>query len=133
MNHRNRLLRKGIVALFLLWGIAYGVVRWAGSVRVTPEKVAAFVEGNPLAEVEDPEERKRIIGTLATMLNELEASEVRVFEQSAERDPRRDFFTQLSPDEQFYFLEKRVGRAFQQMMQSFNEMEREEKIGRAHV
>ena len=83
MNHRNRLLRKGIVALFLLWGIAYGVVRWAGSVRVTPEKVAAFVEGNPLAEVEDPEERKSIIGTLATMLNELEASEVRVFEQSA--------------------------------------------------
>ena len=127
MNHRNRLLRKGIVALFLLWGIAYGVVRWAGSVRVTPEKVAAFVEGNPLAEVEDPEERKRIIGTLATMLNELEASEVRVLEQSAERDPRRDFFTQLSPDEQFYSLEKRVGRAFQQMMQSFNEMEREER------
>jgi hypothetical protein len=127
MNHRNRLLRKGIVALFLLWGIAYGVVRWAGSVRVTPAKVAAFVEENPLAEVEDPEERKRIIGTLATMLNELEASEVRVLEQSAERDPRRDFFTQLSPDEQFYFLEKRVGRAFQQMMQSFNEMEREER------
>jgi hypothetical protein len=127
MTPRNRLLLKGIAALLLLWGIAYGVVRWAGSVRASPEKVAAFVDENPLEEVEDPGERKRIIGTLATMLNELEASEVRVLEESAESDPRRDFFTQLSPDEQFYFLEKRVGRAFQQMMQSFNEMDREER------
>jgi len=127
MNPRNRLLLKGIVALLLLWGIAYGVVRWAGSIRATPEKVAAFVEENPLDGIEDPEERKRIIGTLATMLNELEASEVRVLEESAESDPRRDFFAKLSPDEQFYFLEKRVGRAFQQMMQSFNEMDREER------
>jgi hypothetical protein len=127
MNPRNRLLLKGIAALLLLWGIAYGVVRWAGSVRASPEKVAAFVEENPLEEVEDPGERKRIIGTLATMLNELEASEVRVLEESAESDPRRDFFMQLSPDEQFYFLQRRVGRAFQQMMQSFNEMDREER------
>ncbi len=127
MNPRNKLLIKGIVALFLVWGLAYAIAAWAGSIRATPEKVAAFIDDNPLAGLEDPEKRKEVIGTLATMLNELEPSEIRVLEENRENDPRRDFFEQLNPEEQFYFLERRVGRAFQQMMQSFNEMDREER------
>ena len=127
MNPRNQLLIKGLVALVIVWALAYGIVSWAGAIRPTPEKVKAFVDANPIEDLEDPEERKRVIGTLATMLNELEPSEVRLLEGDGENDPRRDFFKHLTPDEQFYFLEKRVGRAFQQMMQSFNEMERGER------
>ena len=52
---------------------------------------------------------------------------MRELEEKAGEDPRRNFFRELTPDEQFFFLERRVGRAFQQMMQSFNEMEREER------
>lgn len=127
MNARNTLLVKGIVALVFLWGIAYAIVSWAGSIRPTPEKVVAYIDANPLEGIDDPEARKEVIGTLATMLNELEPSEVRLLEENRENDPRRDFFQQLNPEEQFYFLEKRVGRAFQQMMLSFNEMDREER------
>lgn len=127
MNARNTLLVKGIVALVLLWGIAYAIVSWAGSIRPTPEKVVAYIDANPLEGIDDPEERKEVIGTLATMLNDLEPSEIRVLEENRENDPRRDFFQQLNPEEQYYFIEKRVGRAFQQMMQSFNEMDREER------
>lgn len=127
MNARNTLLVKGIVALVFLWGIAYAIVSWAGSIRPTPEKVVAYIDANPLEGIDDPEARKEVIGTLATMLNELEPSEVRLLEENRENDPRRNFFQQLNPEEQFYFLEKRVGRAFQQMMLSFNEMDREER------
>lgn len=127
MTARNLLLVKGLVALLLVWGVAWGLMRWAGAARPTPEKVKAFVAEHDLSTIEDPEQRKRIIGELATLLNGLEPSEVRELEENAERDPRRDFFRDLSPEEQFYFLERRVGRAFQQMMQSFNEMEREER------
>ena len=127
MSARNLLLVKGLVALTLVWGVAWGLMRWAGSARPTPEKVEAFVAENDLSAIEDPEERKRIIGELATMLNGLEPSEVRELEEKAGEDPRRNFFRELTPDEQFFFLERRVGRAFQQMMQSFNEMEREER------
>ena len=127
MSARNLLLVKGLVALALVWGVAWGLMRWAGSARPTPEKVEAFVAENDLSAIEDPEERKRIIGELATMLNGLEPSEVRELEEKAGEDPRRNFFRELTPDEQFFFLERRVGRAFQQMMQSFNEMEREER------
>jgi len=127
MNPRNTLLVKGIVALFLLWGIAYAIVSWAGSIRPTPEKVEDYIDANPLEGLEDPEKRKEVIATLATMLNELEPSEIRFLEENRDKDPRRNFFEQLNPEEQFYFLEKRVGRAFQQMMQSFNEMGRDER------
>lgn len=127
MNHRHMLLVKGIAALLTLWGIAYAIVGWAGSVRPTPEKVVAYIDANPIEGTDDPEKRKEVIATLATMLNELEPSEVRLLEENRENDPRRNFFQQLNPEEQFYFLEKRVGRAFQQMMLSFNEMDREER------
>lgn len=127
MSSRNFLLVKGLFALALVWGVAWGLMRWAGAVRPTPEKVKAFVAENDLSSIDDPEERKRVIDELATMLNGLEPSEVRELEEEAGEDPRRDFFRELTPDEQFFFLERRVGRAFQQMMQSFNEMEREER------
>ncbi len=127
MNTRNLLLVKGLVALVVVWALAWGIVTWAASIRPSPGKVISFIEENPLADVEDPEERKRIIGTIATMLNEMEPDELRQLEMDRETDPRRDLFGDLSKEEQFYFLEKRVGRAFQQMMQSFNEMEREER------
>ena len=127
MSYRNRLLVKGIAALLVVWGVAYGLMRWAGAAKPTPEKVVAFVEANPLSGVTDPNERKRIIGELADLLNGLEPADMRELEERAGEDPRRDLFGEMSPDEQFFFLERRVGRAFQQMMQSFNEMERDER------
>ena len=77
--------------------------------------------------IKDSDERRRVIGDLATMLNAMEPAELKVLEENSENDPRRNFFKHLSTEEQFFFLEKRVGRAFQQMMQSFNEMDRGER------
>ena len=127
MSYRNRLLFKGIAALLVVWGVAYGLMRWAGAAKPTPEKVVAFVEANPLAEITDREERKRVIGELANLLNGLEPGEMRELEERAGEDPRRNILGEMSTEEQLFFLERRVGRAFQQMMQSFNEMEREER------
>jgi len=127
MARRNLLLLKGLVALALVWAAAWGLMRWAGAARPTPEKVMAFVSENPLSGVEDAEERKRVIGELATMLNALEPSEIRELEERAGDDPRRNILQDMTPEEQLFFLERRVGRAFQQMMQSFNEMERDER------
>jgi hypothetical protein len=127
MSHRNRLLLKGIAALLVVWGVAYGLMRWAGAAKPTPEKVVAFVEEHPLSEISDPEERKRVIAGLADLLNGLEPSDMREIEERAGDDPRRNILGEMSPGEQLFFLERRVGRAFQQMMQSFNEMEREER------
>ncbi len=102
-------------------------MRWAGAAKPTLEKVSAFVEEHPLSEISDPDERKRVIGELADLLNGLEPSEMRRLEEEVAEDPRRDLLQEMSTEEQFFFLERRVGRAFQQMMESFNEMDREER------
>jgi catalase len=61
------------------------------------------------------------------MLNAMEAEEVAKLAEQEEDDPRRNFFGELNGEEQIFFLEQRIGRAFQQMMQTFNEMDREER------
>lgn len=127
MVSRNRFLFVGLGAILVLWAVVYGVMRWAGSARPTPEKIERFVAEHPLDEVSDPERRKEIIGELAAMLNALEPEELREFERSDREALRGEWFAKLSPDEQMYFLERRIGRAFQQLMESFNKMEREER------
>jgi len=127
MSARQQILWRGLAGVALLWGLVFAVVWIAGSLKPTAEKVEAYQRDNPLSEVEDAEGRRRIIDGLAGMLNRMDASEVARLAERTGDDPRRDFFREMSPDEQFYFLERRVGRAFQQMMESFNSMEREER------
>lgn len=130
MTLRNQFLLRGILGLAVLWAIVFGVIKVAGSMKPTPERVIAFTEKNSLDTIEDPEKRRKVIGELADMLNQLEPDEVRELqERSDEEDgpPARRYFERMTPDEQLFFMEKRVGRAFQQMMESFNEMEREER------
>lgn len=127
MSIRNQLLSRGLAALVVLWVVVFAVVKIAGSMKPTGEKLEAFVEANPLSEIEDPGERKRVIGEIVDMLNAMEPSEAALLAEREDADPRRRIMSSLSPEEQLYFLERRVGRAFQQMMISFNEMEREER------
>jgi hypothetical protein len=127
MNARNQILVRGLVSLALVWGVVFLIAKVAGSMKPTAEKIQAFQEKNPLSEIEDPEKRKEYIAKVADMLNQMEASEVEKLNVGDEGDPRRDFLTEMSGEEQLFFLERRVGRAFEQMMQSFNEMDREER------
>lgn len=127
MSYRNRFLFKGVAALILLWGVVFAVTKVAGSMKPTVEKLDAFTEQNPLSEISNPEERKEVIREVVDLLNEMEPSEVAKLQQQNAEDPRRRFMQDLNEEEQLFFLERRVGRAFQQMMISFNEMEREER------
>ena len=127
MNARNRFLVKGAIAIVLLWAVVGGVVRIAGSMKPTAVKVAKYAQSHPLDEIEDQNERKVVIGRLAEMLNQMEPTELRKLEEMGERRERRRMFESMTPDEQWFFMEKRMGRAFSQMMQVFNEMDRAER------
>ena len=127
MSPRNWLLVKGAVLILLLWGVVGIVVKVAGSMKPTPTKIARFVQKNPLDEISDPEERKLVIGKIAEMMNQLEPNEMRELEEMGDREARRQLMTSMSPEEQWFFMEKRMGRAFSQMMLAFNDMERDER------
>lgn len=127
MNARNLILVRGAIGLLVVWGLVFAVVKIAGAKKPSVESLAAYQEKNPLDEIEDPEERREVITRVAEMLNAMEPDEVAKLSERDEDNPRRNFFGQLEGDEQVFFLEQRIGRAFQQMMLTFNDMEREER------
>ncbi|MCB1076328.1 MAG: hypothetical protein KDM63_03655 [Verrucomicrobiae bacterium] len=124
---RHGLLVKAAAILAVLWAIVGIGLKVSRSMTPTPEKLAAYVEENPLGEIEDPARRREVIGTVADMLNQLDPDDVRRLIEENHEDPRRDFFQSMNEDEQRFFMEKRVGKAFDQMMVAFNDMEREER------
>ena len=121
------MLLRGLVVLVALWAVVFTVIRVAGSMKPSAEKVNRYLDDFSLAEITDPDERLQKIGEAAELLNQLEASELNKLTADMEQDPRRELFEELTTEEQLYFFQKRVGRAFEQMMQSFNEMEREDR------
>ncbi len=122
------LLKVGAV-LAVIWGLVWGVMSITGVFQETPEKVIAYMDSHPLNEEEDLDKRREIIGTLADKLNSLDHVQIGDFQENAQnnRDRRENFFKEMSPEEQHFFMEKRIGKAFNQMMNAFNEMEREER------
>ena len=127
MTARNLIFLRGIVGLALLWGLVFLVVSFARARKPTAEKVTAFQNENRLSEIDDPDDRRQIVEKMATMLNQMEASELNLLSERDDTDPRRDFFREMNSDEQKLFMERRVGRAFEQIMESFNEMDRDER------
>ena len=130
LSGRNGLLVRGLVALAVVWAVVWGVLRVTGAMKTSPEKVEAYIEENSLGEIEDPEERKRVIARMAKMLNQLEGGDLREMfgrEEAEEREGPPDFVQAMTPEEQRYFMELRLGKAFEQMMVAFNEMERDDR------
>lgn len=126
-DSRNSLLLKAGLILLCLWAVVWGGLKFFGSMTPTPEKLVAYVEKNPLSGIEDPEKRLEVIGKVADMLNQMDPGDVRQLAEDEQVDPRRGFFEGMTEEEQRFFMEKRIGRAFDQMMVAFNEMEREER------
>ena len=133
---RNSLFVKAGLALVLIWVGVWGVLKVTGAMKPTPEKFYAYVEENSLAEIDDPEERKEVISRMAEMLNGMDTEQLReMFDEAraeAEADPDSppgppDFIRNMTEAEQRFFMEKRMGKAFDQMMAVFNDMEREER------
>jgi len=115
---------KAVLALALLWGVVSAVMWMAGSQKVTPDKVVAFAEANPLEE--GASNREQVIRKLATKVNALGFEERRSMWES-EGEPLRPFFESLKPDEFALWVELTAGPHFDAVMRAFNEMDPEER------
>lgn len=128
MNPRNWLLIKGLAIILVLWLIIGGIIKVAGAMKPTPEKIRAYALKNDITQINDPEERKQILSKMADMMNQMEVEDFQDFEsREDDRELRENFMRNLTPEEQWFFMEKRMGKAFSQMMTVFNEMDREER------
>ncbi|MCF6312117.1 MAG: hypothetical protein L3J39_06675 [Verrucomicrobiales bacterium] len=126
-NSQFAFLLKIAAVLILIWAAVWGVMTLSGVFRETPEKVIAYMESHPLADEQDAGKRKEIIIKLADKLNALDHIQINEFQTDPDKDRRRGFFKEMSAEEQHFFMERRIGKAFNQMMNAFNEMERKDR------
>ena len=109
--------------LVAIWLIAGSVIFFARSAKVTPESLAAYAEGHPLAD-KPAGERGKIIEKMAAQMNQLGYEERREFRMGRRLD---GFFRDLKPDEQARFLDLTLPTGFKQMMEALNKMTPEKR------
>ena len=115
---------KAAAALAAIWLVAGSIMMWARSVKASPRSVAQLVDSNPL-EGRAPEERKKIIDTVAGQISRLDFDERR--ETRLEKRPEA-FFKNLTPGEKAYFVEQTVPAGFKQMIEAINRMTPEKRF-----
>ncbi|MFT5465257.1 MAG: hypothetical protein ACI8UO_000345 [Verrucomicrobiales bacterium] len=121
-----RLLFKASIALAALWGAVIGIMWLAGSYEVTPEKIEAYVEENPIAKMDDSDEREGHIRKVAKMVNQLDY-EARGNMRRPPEPGRDPFWRHLTPEERVLMIELTMGNYFDNMMRAFNEMDPDER------
>lgn len=102
------------------------MVLWTRAARPTPEKLAAFMEANPLVGASEGG-REEIIRRVTNELNRLDFDQRRELRADGEL---RSFFESLRPDERSRFLDLTLPEGFRQMMLALNKMapERRKKL-----
>ncbi len=101
-----------------------GIAAWK---RVTPDKVRAYVERHPIAEIEDIAEREHHIRKVAAMINQLDFEERREARENRDESREDPFWRHLTADERALMVELTVSRFFDNLIAGFNQMEPEER------
>lgn len=118
LNSRHRVIVWAAIALTAIWAVALGGWWISSRLKVTPEKVTAFVEGTDLGKL-SATDRARAIQRLADMLNKLTLDERQRLR--LDRTAYR-WFEQMTEEEKGQFIEATMPTGFKQMIAAFEEM-----------
>jgi len=124
LNPRNRSIAWAAAALVGIWLVAWAGYWFFGNLKVTSEKVQAYVESVDLSKLSG-EERARALRRLADMLNKLTPEERR---QMRFGRTAGDWFTQMTEEEKGTFIEATMPTGFKQMISAFEEMPEDKRL-----
>jgi hypothetical protein len=114
---------KIIVSLVALWLVVAGVMWVFNARKLTAEKVAAFVEAQPL-EGKSEADRKRFIEQVAEKVNALDATERKHSRATRVLD---DFWKSLTAAERVHYLNLVLPKGMKVMIEAFNKMDSEKR------
>lgn len=117
-NPRHRVVFWAALALVGIWAVALTGWWISSGLKVTPEKVTAFVAATDLASL-SATDRARAIARLAAMLNKLSLDERQRLR--LDRTAYR-WFEQMTEEEKGQFVEATLPTGFKQMITAFEEM-----------
>ena len=118
LNQRHRAVVWAALVLVGIWALAWGGHWFFKNLKVTPEKVRAYVESVDLSKL-SPTARAKALQELADKLNALsfeDRQRLRV-ERTAYR-----WFEQMTEEEKAQFIEATMPTGFKQMIAAFEEL-----------
>lgn len=132
MNRRSVILKAAIV-LALAWALVWSIRTWAGSRKITAERVQSRIEAADFADWSDkhvseesPEGKRRLktISEIAEMVNRLDFQER---EKNRGNRGGEEFFRKLSTSEKNLFIELTVMESMNRFMESLDAMPPEQR------
>jgi hypothetical protein len=115
--------RNIILALIFIWVIAGAIVYGVRHARPTEQSLTEYIARHPLAGLAGAT-RAKTISHVGDMLNGISFED----RQSIQgHGVTRDFFKELTQEEQMAFLDATLPAGFKQMMDAFNKMEPEKR------
>ena len=118
LNQRQRALVWALTAIVGIWAVAWAGYRFFGHLKVTAEKVKAYVEATDLSKLSGAA-RAKALRDLEDMLNRLSYEERQRLR--LERTAGR-WFDQMTEEEKAQFIEATMPTGFKQMITAFEEL-----------
>jgi hypothetical protein len=124
---QRRFLIQAIAALVVIWLIVLCVRSWAGSKKITAERIQQEIAGAAFADWSqgDPgngslaKKREEKIREIAELTNRLDFNER---EKNRENRSGENFFRMLSPQERSLFIDLTVAESMNRFMQALDQM-----------
>ena len=123
MNQRRRPLIYTVIGLAVVWAAAWGGYSYFGRVKVTPEKVAAYLRSVDLAALSG-KEREVALSKLIRQMNALTPEQRR---QARLEGEWRKWFANMTEREQSEFIEATLPSGVKQMLSSFQDLPEEKR------
>lgn len=125
---RRNVIVKACATLAVAWGLVWGVRTWAGSRKITAEKVnqeivAADFEDWSSTEKgmsEDPTEREKEIRRIADLINRLDFQER---EKNRENRTAEDFYRKLNAGERELFVDLTLMESMNRFMEALDQLD----------
>lgn len=130
---RRAVFVKTILALALVWGVVWGVRTWAGSRKITAERVnQEMAEGNfadwsereDQGDSQEAERREKKIREIAEITNRLDFQER---ERNRENRGGEEFFRKLNDREKELFVDLTVMESMNRFMTALDELKPAER------
>ncbi len=130
MGRRSAIV-KAVLVLAAVWGIVWGIRAYAGSRKITAERVNREVAAahfndwsQSIGEAAEAKRREKALRDIAGLVNRLDFQE-----REKNRDSRtgENFFRLLSPPEKGLFIELTVAESMNNFMKSLDAMKPEQR------
>ncbi|MBC8125771.1 MAG: hypothetical protein H8M99_01305 [Gloeobacteraceae cyanobacterium ES-bin-144] len=130
---RRSAVIKAVVVLLVVWAVVWGIRSYAGSRKITAERVnrevaaakfADWSETSAAPNAVQAERREKSLRNIAGLVNRLDFQER---EKNRENRAGEDFFRLLSPQEKGLFVELTVAESMNSFMKALDAMKPEQR------